>query len=145
MTVAGHAGFVWRAWPLKRRPGRGVFAAVVVVGSCWAVWEWTGSTMLTALAVAVLSVSVGSFFVPTEYRLAAEGVEVVRPWRRRIRPWSDFRTVRHGGDLIVLSPSRGRSWLDAVRGETLQVEENREEVLDYVREMVGAPEGTATP
>lgn len=144
MTVAPRAPLEWRAWPLKRRPGRGGLAALVLVGSCWGVWVWTGSVVLTVLAVVVLWLSVGPFFVPTRYRLAADGVEVVRPGRRRVRPWTDFRTVRHGGDLIVLSPSRGGSWLDSIRGETLQVEGNREEVLDYVREMVGSTE-TAGP
>ena len=138
---SGETSVAWRAWPLRRRPGRGAAAALVVVGSCWGVWVWSGSLALTALAIVVFVVSVGSFFVPTDYRLDRAGVTVDRPWRRRCRPWTDFRGIRHGGELVLLSPSRGRSWLDGIRGETLQLEGNREEVLDYVRKMVDPAEG----
>jgi len=92
----------------------------------------------------VLGVSVAPFFVPTRYRLGEEGVEVARPWGTRRRAWSEFRAVRSGGELVLLSPSERRSWLDNIRGTTLQLEGNRDEVLDYVRKMVGPSEGSGT-
>jgi hypothetical protein len=134
-------GMQWRVWPLRRQPARGALASLVLAGSVWGVWMWTGSVVLTALAVLVLSMSVGSFFVPTDYRLDDRGVTVVRPWARRTRAWNEFRGVRHGGEIVLLSPSRKGNWLDAIRGVTLRVTEpRREEVLEYVRKMVDQAE-----
>ncbi|MBZ0267054.1 hypothetical protein K8I85_02775 [bacterium] len=141
--AATPGGMEWRGWPLQRQPVRGALAALVLAGSVWGVWVWSGNAALTGLAVVVLSMSVGSFFVPTHYRLDDRGVTVVRPWARKTRPWTEFRGVRFGGEIILLSPSRRRSWLDGVRGVTLRVtERRREEVLDYVRKMVDQAEGS---
>jgi hypothetical protein len=116
-------------------------AAALVVGTVWGVADWTGDTWLTMFAVIVLVFAVAPFFVPTAFRLTPDGVEVRRPWRSWRRPWSDFRAVRSDRDLIVLSPFERRSWLDAIRGETLFLGENRGEVLAYVETMVGGEAG----
>jgi hypothetical protein len=114
-----------------------VLAAVVVVGSAWGVASWTGDAWLTGLALVVLGMAVQPFFVPTNYRLSPDGVEVRRPWSRRSRPWADFRRVLAGTDLVLLTPFERRTWLDNIRGETLLLDGNRGEVLEYVEEMVG--------
>jgi hypothetical protein len=141
MTVEADSGVEWRAWPLRRSPGRGALAAIIVVGSVVGVWSWSGSAALTALAVVVLGISVGPFFLPTGYRLDPQGVEVRLPWRRRRRAWSDFRTVHAGGELVVLSPFLRRTWLETLRGETLRTEGNRGEVHDYAKRMVESAAG----
>lgn len=122
---------------MKRSPVRGLAAAVVVGMSVWGVWSWSGSVMLTLFGCTVLLVSVGPFFVPTDYRLGPEGVQIRRPWRTWNRPWSDFRSVRAGGELVLLSPFARRTWLEGIRGESLRVFGNREEVVQYVEKMVG--------
>jgi hypothetical protein len=119
-------------------------AAVVVVGSVWGVAAWTASAWLTGLAVVVLGVSVAPFFLRTAYRLTPDGVEVRRAWRRRTRPWEDFRAAFAGRDLVLLTPFERRTWLETVRGETLLLEGNRGEVLEYVEEMVGRKAGSGT-
>ncbi len=138
MTAEADPALEWRVWPLMRSPGRGVVAALIVVGSVIGVWSWTGSAALTALSVAVLALSVRPFFLPTGYRLDPEGVEVRLPWRRKRRPWSEFRTVHAGGELVILSPYGRRTWLEGVRGETLRVEGSLEEVQAYAERMVDA-------
>lgn len=112
-------------------------AAALVVGTVWGVADWTGDTWLTMLAGIVLVFAVAPFFVRTVFRLTPEGVEIRRPWRTWRRPWRDFRAVRSDRELLVLSPFVRRSWLDAIRGETLFLSENRGEVLEYVEAMVG--------
>ena len=126
----------WTAWPFRRRPVRGIAAAAFVVACVWGVAATTGDAWLTGLAVVVLVVSVAPFFVPTTFRLTPEGVQIRRPWRTWSRPWGDFRSVRSDRELVVLSPFVRRSWLDAIRGETLFLNENRGEVLEYVDAMV---------
>jgi hypothetical protein len=132
----------WRAWPARRHPAKALLAAAVVAGSVWGVTGWTGDPWMTAFAGAVLVVSVASFFVPTEYRLSEQGVEIHRPWRTKRRSWTDFRQVLRGGDVILLTPFERRSWLESIRGETLLTEGNRGEVLEYVEEMVGGKAGS---
>ena len=130
-------GPAWEAWPVRRDPARGLLAAVIIAGSVWGTWAWTESAALTGLALVVLGVATGAFFFPTRYRLTREGVEIERPWRRQSRPWRDFRGIRAGGDLVVLSPFERPSWLDGFRGVTLLLPEERGEVLEYVEAMVG--------
>lgn len=137
------SGVEWRAWPLGKSPVRGALAAIIVVGSVAGVWSWSANVFLTALAVGVLGISVGPFFLPTGYRLDPLGVEVRLPWRRRRRPWSDFRTVYAGGELVVLSPFGRRTWLETLRGETLRTEGNRGEVYEYAKRMVESAAGQA--
>jgi hypothetical protein len=136
-------GIAWRAWPLRKSPARGVFAAVVIAAACYGVWSWTRDPWLLALAVVVLSSAVGKFFVPTRYRLSAAGVEIAGPWRRRHRRWADFRGVRSDERLLLLTPSRRPTWLDAFRGETLLLEGNGGEIRSYVEAMVGRAAGAA--
>ena len=81
MTATGDFEVSWQAWPLRRQPVRGALAAVVLVMSCWGVWSWTESVLMTMLGVVVLAVSVRPFYLPTDYRLGPEGVEISR------RPW----------------------------------------------------------
>ena len=134
MSLAGPA---WEMWPLKKQPARGVFAAVVIVGSVIGAWSWTESAALTGMAAAVLIVTTSRFFFPTRYRLSAEGVEIGRPWRTQRRPWADFRGIRRAPGQLVLSPFERPTWLDAFRGETLLLPGDRGEVLKYVEAMVG--------
>jgi hypothetical protein len=131
----------WRAWPVRRSPAKGVLALGVVAGSVWGVIAWTGDPWMTVLAAAVLAVSVAPFFVPTSYRLSEEGVEIHRPWRTKRRSWTDFRRVLAGRNLLVLTPFEKRTWLETIRGETLLIEDNRGEVLEYVEAMVGGQAG----
>jgi hypothetical protein len=127
----------WRAWPFRRHPLRGLLGIGLVVGSAWGTADWTGDVRLAGLAAIILLVATGPFYVPTRYRLSADGVEIARPWRSWHRPWSHFRSVRRGGELVVLSPFTGPSWLESFRGEKLFLEGDPEGVIEYVEEMVG--------
>ena len=137
MAAVGPSELAWTAWPLRQHPVRGALAILLVAGTCYGAWDFSRDPMITALAVVVLGVAVAPFFVPTAYRLSAEGVEIRRPWRTLRREWERYRAVRSNANLAVLSPWRRASWLDGVRGETLFFEGNRGEVLEYVERMVG--------
>lgn len=115
-----------------------MLAVGVIAASAWAVADWSSDPALTVLAVIVLVVPLVPFFVPTGYLLTPEGVEIRRPWKTRRRSWQDFRTVRTGGDLLLLSPFERRTWLERIRGEVLVLEDNRGEVLEYVESMVAS-------
>jgi hypothetical protein len=134
----------WRAWPLRRRPFLGAGAALVAVGTVWGVWSWTTSAMMCVLAAAVLAACVGPFFFPTRYRLTPEGIEVVRLFMARRRPWSEFRGVQRSREALILSSARRHAWLPG-REETLFLEGNGDEVRAYVEEMVGAAPGGRGP
>ena len=143
MTPTGSPELAWTAWPFRRRPARGALAAILVAGTCYGVWDLTRDAWIATLSLAILSVAVGPFFVPTAYRLSQAGVEIRRPWRTSRRGWGSFRGVRSNRDLVVLSPFRKGSWLDGIRGEALFFEGNRGEVLDYVERMVGSARADA--
>jgi hypothetical protein len=129
----------WRAWPLRKRPGLGAAAAVIAAGTVWGVWSWTASAFLCVLAAVLLAACVGPFYLPTQYRLTRDGVEIARGLRSRRRAWSEFRTFDGDIEAIVLAPPRSRLWPS--REETLFLEGNGEEVRAYVEEMVAAVPG----
>jgi hypothetical protein len=137
------AAMEWTAWPLRRSLGRGAFAAAFV-GATIAVVAQISGPLLAVVAALVLAFSLAPFFVPTHYRLDAEGVAVRRLQRTTRRPWSAFRSVRSGPTMCLLSPGEKRSWLDAYRGCSLLLEGNRAEVVRYAEAMVGSARAGAS-
>jgi hypothetical protein len=143
MTERAQAELTWTAWPLRRRPARGLVAGGLVTATSWGIWDLTRDPWLSTVAFAILAATVAPFFVPTEYRLNPSGIVIRRPWSTRRRDWDRYRGVRANRNLVVLSPSRKASWLDEVRGEALMFDGNRGEVLAYVERMVGSKGGGA--
>ena len=56
------------------------------------------------IAGLILLASTASFWLPTHYRLDAEGVHARRWGRRRMRPWSDMRRLMIGPQAALISP-----------------------------------------
>ena len=92
---------------------------------------------MPAFAAIVLAISVAPFFVPTTYRLNAQGVEVARFGRTQRRPWSVFRRTNSTSEVLQLSTLAKPGWLDPYRSTTILLDGNRSEVMDYVERMVG--------
>jgi hypothetical protein len=82
--------------------------------------------------------SLGSFLLPTEYRLSEDAVEVRSVGVARVRPWTQVRRVVDEGTGVLLSPFESRSWLDPYRSIRLQYGGNRDQVLAFVQARVRA-------
>ena len=128
----------WMAWPARERP---LAAAVLVVGTVVLgvlIAQGTRDLVLGIAAPVFVLASLGSFLLPTEYRLTKEAVEVRSLGVARVRPWAEVRRVEdEGPGSVFLSPFETRSWLDPYRGIRLLCGGNRDRVLAFVEARVG--------
>jgi hypothetical protein len=135
---AGESALEWTAWPLRRRPGRGVLGAAIAAGAVALVAAASSSVPFTIAGSMVLAFALAPFFVPTRHRLDPRGVTVTRLGLSTRRPWTAFQSIHASDTICLLSPFERRSWLDAYRGSTLLLDGNRGEVVAYAEAMVGA-------
>ena len=122
----------WTAWPARERP---LAAAVLVAGAVVLgvlIAQGTRDLVLAIAAPIFVLASLGSFLLPTEYRLSTDAVEVRSLGVARVRPWSDVRRIEDQGGTLLLSPFESRSWLDPYRGLRLLCGGNRDQVLAFV-------------
>jgi hypothetical protein len=126
------------AWPARERP---LAAAVVVTGAVVLgvlIAQGTRDLVLGVAAPVFVLASLGSFLLPTEYRLTKDAVEVRSLGVARVRPWTEVRRVdNEGPGSVLLSPFETRSWLDSYRGLRLLCGGNRDRVLAFVEARVG--------
>src|SRR5512139_184707 len=126
------------AWPARERP---LAAAVLLTGTVVLgvlIAQGTRDLVLGIAAPVFVLASLGSFLLPTEYRLTKDAVEVRSLGVARIRPWAEVRRVEaEGPGAVFLSPFESRSWLDPYRGIRLLCGGNRDRVLAFVEARVG--------
>jgi hypothetical protein len=132
-------------WPARGRPLSAVVlvSGAVVLGLLIA--RGTQDPVLGVAAPLFVLASLGSFLLPTEYRLSKDAVEVRSLGVARVRPWSEVRRVVDEGSGVLLSPFESRSWLDPYRSIRLLYGGNRDQVLAFVQARVETPQsGTET-
>jgi len=125
-------------WPARSRP----LAAVVLISGAAVlgvlIAKGTQDLLLGVAAPIFVLASLGSFLLPTEYRLSKDAVEVRSLGVARVRPWSEVRRVVDEGSAVLLSPFESRSWLDPYRSIRLLYGGNRDQVLEFVQARVEA-------
>jgi len=106
----------WRTHPFLENAPRSYGAAAFLVALALLVNCAFGGWLWSALAVLFLFGSLARYFLPSEYRLTAEGVEVRFLGRLRRYPWGRFRNLYPHGVGLHLSPFERPSGLDPFRG-----------------------------
>jgi hypothetical protein len=110
------AELTWKAHPLKDDAPRS-YAVLVALLALSVLMNWAfGGWLWSMLAAAFLFSSLARYFLPTAYRLTAEGVEVRFLGRRVRRPWASFRNLYPHAMGVHLSPFARPSALDPFRG-----------------------------
>lgn len=130
----------WRCHPARRQPGRASF--VLAVHSLLFVFlaKYTASVPFALVLTLVLFLSLSAFFFPTRYRLSTQGIHVKTLITSFERPWSAYRSHWPDRNGVLLSPFPRRSRLENFRGLFVRYENNRDEVVAFVRRFVPAPE-----
>ena len=128
----------WSVHPARQRPRELLLIAAVLSMTTGAVLSGLHSVFLSALAAAILLLSVAPFLLPTRYRLSEWGVEESRIFCRRSRPWSELRRLEVGESAALVSPLARPSLLDRHRGITLRFShDNRPHVVAALRAHLG--------
>jgi hypothetical protein len=120
-------------WPARGRPIATIvlIAGAVVLGVL--ILQGTRDPVLGIAAPLFVLASLGSFLLPTEYRLTQDAVEVRSLGVVRVRPWAEVRRVVDEGSGALLSPFESKSWLDPYRSIRLLYGGNRDQVLAFVQ------------
>jgi hypothetical protein len=90
------------------------------------------------LSLAVLLVSLSSYFFPTHYQLGEAGVQVRHLGRSRLWPWAQFCRIDRCPEGIFLSPFARPSRLDSFRGCLLRAPRDPEAVRHFAQRHVGS-------
>ena len=123
----------WKTHLLARNPVKGVIPMAVSVFFCVMVWLAFEIWLYVVLSGVVLFFSMARFYFPVYYRLDGEGVRIRFLGREKSRPWSDFKNVYVHKDGLFLAPFEKPSRLDAFRGVGLNYNENKDEVVSFVK------------
>ncbi len=127
---------LWREEPRKGLAGIG---GVLLVGALlWAVQGPAGALLLGG----ALLLSLTPLFLPQEYRLYPDRVQVQQGLRRQTLAWQEVRRVVRGEGRILLSPFPAPHPLEGWRGVVLQTRrENTTAIWQVVVERTRPPAG----
>lgn len=135
----------WTAWPLRDDwPRSGVLLAIIALVSIGVAVSFEGVTW-GVFSLAVLALSVLRYLLPTRYTFDDEGVCARFAGGERRRRWPEVKAFYPHRDGVHLSPFSRPSALDPFRGMYVRFAPgNREAVLTFLRERVGAPPPAGT-
>ena len=90
--------------------------------------------------------SLAKFYFPTTYRLTNDKITIKTTTQTLHKDWSMYRSFYPDKKGILLSPFTQPSRLENFRGIYLMLENNHEQVTDYVRAHIGRKSsGSTTP
>jgi len=127
----------WSCHPVKRRPLFSAAITLFVLLVIAMVYNTTQSAFFGLLAFIVMFVSLAKFYFPTHYRLSDKGVTVKTTTQTVTKTWSDYRSFYPDKNGILLSPFVEPSRLENFRGLFIMFNNNREEVISFVKSHIG--------
>jgi hypothetical protein len=131
----------WSCHPVKRRPWVSVAVTLLITLVGVGVYNWTASTGFAVFGVVVLLLSLSRFYFPTTYRLSDRRIMVKTTMQTVYKDWSRFRSVWPDKNGVLLSPFAEPSRLENYRGMYLMFDNNRDDVVAFIRARIGG--GTA--
>jgi hypothetical protein len=127
----------WSVFPFAEDAGKSGMVVAVIVAAGVVVHLAFGDVFLTILSIAILMVSLHSFFARTTYRLGKEGVTVRTVGVKTFKAWSAFKRYEADGKGVTLSPFAKPSRLDPFRSIRLLYGSNKDEVVAFISERIG--------
>ncbi len=134
---SGEDELSWRVHPVAEHPVHGILLLGIIALCTWIFWSGFGS-FYGIFCLVVLLFATAPFFLPTNYVLDGEGVEITSLFIiRHFRPWTDFQSFYSDETGVQLSPFRKPSRLAVFRGNFLRfAPDNRERVKAYLDERI---------
>lgn len=126
----------WSIHPVKRSAKISIFVILFLFVVWFLVYLTTFSPLLTILSVVILLGSLSPFFLPTYYELDNEKVKVKFFFNTKEKEWSMFRSFYVDKNGVLLSPFERPSRLENFRGLYVRFNQNKEEVVDFVRSKI---------
>lgn len=128
----------WTAHPFKAETKKSVFLVLIVTLICLLVFITTNNIGFTLIALALLIFSMRQYFLPTNYILSSQGVEVQFSGLAKKKPWSYFQSYYEDQNGVLLSPFKEKSRLESFRGIYLiTVHDNKQQIVEIISKYIG--------
>jgi len=127
----------WTCHPVKRRPlvSAAVSVLILVVGA--AVLQIMQSGLFALFSMVVVFAALAKFYWPTSYRLTDRQITVKTTTQTLHKEWKIYRSCYADKNGVLLSPYAEPSRLENFRGLYIMFNDNRDEVIAFVKTRVG--------
>jgi Bacterial PH domain len=132
----------WRVHPARERLWTALLTLLVVAAASWLTVEAMGNSWWGALAAGFFLVTLHRFFLPSRFRIDADGVTARSAFTSATFRWSDIRRFQHDRRGAFLSTRRRPSFLDAFQGMHLVFRGNGDDVVRRIESRIRTPEST---
>ena len=128
----------WTCHPVKRSPWKSVAVSSLILFFGILVWIGTDSRLFTSLSIVILFLSLSKFYLPTGYKLTSKKIYVKTMTQTVVKEWKIYRTFYPDKNGVLLSTFAGPSRLENFRGLYILFSDNREQVVEFVRNRMTA-------
>ena len=129
----------WRCHPLRRKPWVSIKVSIFVILVGVLVYYATdNSKAFATLALVVMFASLAKFYFPTSYKLTERNVIVKTTTQTLTKDWSIYRSFHPDKNGILLSTFARPTRLENFRGLYLMFSENRNEVIEIVKDRINS-------
>lgn len=127
----------WVSRPYKRDWKKSLLLVLFIILTCEVVYIGFHNTFFVVLSAIFLTGSLLRFFLPTRYIFTAEEIKITSPGLNKTRRWEVFKSYYVDKNGVLLSPYTGKSKLENLRGLYIMFSNNKDEVVEFVKNKVG--------
>jgi len=131
--ISSESFLKWSTHPVKKK----TLVSILVILFLFFIWILvyltTQSLFFTVLSVIILLGSLSSFFLPTHYELDEKKIKIKYFLATREKNWSMFRSFYADKNGVLLSPFEKPSRLENFRGIYIRFNQNKDQVVDFVK------------
>jgi len=128
----------WVSFPMKERPGATVALLLIMIVASWAAGVVMENMWWGIIGLALLFLSMWSYFLPVKFTLDGTGVRKKSVFGEEVKKWKDVRSIVPDSHGVLLSPFREPTRLAKFRGLSVQFSGNGKEVLEFIRTRIGS-------
>jgi hypothetical protein len=126
----------WTVHPLKTNWKVSTFLIVFLLALCVSIYISFNSFAFFILSIVFLFSSLSSFFLPTTYILQDDCIVIKSLFRKQSKQWDSFKRYYPDKNGVFLSPFLHKTRLENFRGLFVRLGNNREDVLDFIKQKI---------
>ena len=128
----------WTCHPMKRKPWVTLGVTFLITVVALGIYYWTDSKWFAVFGALVIFGSLAKFYFPTSYRLTDESFLIKTSTQTLTKLWANFRSCYPDKNGVLMSPFAEPSRLENFRGVYIMFNNNRDEVMAFVKERLAA-------
>lgn len=124
---------IWKVHPLKEHWVKSVTVILFLISIFTIIQSEFRQPVLTLISIVVLVGSLLRYFLPTEYRVNDEGIQITFLGRTKVRKWTEFKSFYVCKTGVQLSPFPRPHWLDTFRGYFVLFGKDKHIIVEYIK------------